>query len=96
MEDSACENFSDDPVEIVYDNSMLAVTKSNGHIVENNPLAFSLRFWESSVDIVPSSDTSNEPINDIVDIESIEYVSRIYSHMLGGGYTYLLMGVDQL
>ncbi|KAJ4358042.1 uncharacterized protein N0V89_002621 [Didymosphaeria variabile] len=76
MRDIGCGDFSSGPIAI-FNNSLLAVTQTNGHLVlENhdaaNPLAFSLKFWNSDLNILPSGNMNDGPIKDIQDISSVQ------------------------
>ncbi|KAF2450763.1 hypothetical protein P171DRAFT_146230 [Karstenula rhodostoma CBS 690.94] len=74
-----CGRFAPGPIIVSYNASLLAVTQTNGHIVQEdhdaaNPLAFSLKFWNAGLEILPSGNMDTGPVKDIQDISSVQYV----------------------
>ncbi|KAK7186955.1 hypothetical protein PSPO01_07084 [Paraphaeosphaeria sporulosa] len=70
-----CERFAPGPIIVSYNTSLLAVTQTNGHLVQENhdaanPLAFSLRFWNAGLKILPAESMDTGPVRDIQDISS--------------------------
>jgi hypothetical protein len=64
---------------ISYNTSLLAVTQTNGHLVQENhdaanPLAFDLKFWNAGLNILPRRNMDIGPVKDIQDISSVQYV----------------------
>lgn len=72
IEDSDCDTRWGGPIEVTYENSLLAIVKSNRHIKEQNELTFALKFWDKSLNMTPIRDDADGPINDIQTIESCE------------------------
>lgn len=70
-----------EPVEVTYENSILAIVKSNRYAEDNNELTFSLRYWDKNLNITPAYDDDGGPINSIQNIDSVEYVgSTLHVH----------------
>ncbi|KAJ3496249.1 hypothetical protein NLG97_g2796 [Lecanicillium saksenae] len=65
------------PVEVTYKNSILAIVKSNGYVEDQNELTFSLRYWDSNLNITPIYDSADGPINSIQNIDSVD-MNRYY------------------
>lgn len=63
-----------EPVEVTYENSILAIVKSNTYIEDQNELTFSLRYWDKNLNITPANADADGPINSIQNIDSVEYV----------------------
>ncbi|KAJ4163547.1 hypothetical protein LMH87_005268 [Akanthomyces muscarius] len=61
-----------EPVEVTYENSILAIVKSNRYAEDNNELTFSLRYWDKNLNITPAYDDDGGPINSIQNIDSVD------------------------
>ncbi|KAF2190750.1 hypothetical protein K469DRAFT_392042 [Zopfia rhizophila CBS 207.26] len=72
-EDDECDTFAIGPVEISYDSSLLAITKPNRYVEDQNELSFSLKFWDKSLNITPTANLHDGPINDMQNIESVDF-----------------------
>ena len=71
MDDTECDTFAKGPVEISFDNSLLAIVKSNRYVPDQNEVTFSLSFWDKSLNITPARNNDDGPINDIQTISSV-------------------------
>ncbi|OAA73360.1 14-3-3 domain protein [Cordyceps fumosorosea ARSEF 2679] len=65
------------PIEITYENSILAIVKSNRFVKDQNELTFSLRYWDKQLNITPVHDDADGPINSIRNIDSVD-MNRYY------------------
>ncbi|XWW92372.1 hypothetical protein V2A60_000295 [Cordyceps javanica] len=65
------------PIEVTYENSILAIVKSNGYVKDQNELTFSLRYWDKNLNITPIFDDADGPINSIRNIDSVD-MNRYY------------------
>ncbi|KAJ4292539.1 hypothetical protein N0V90_009202 [Kalmusia sp. IMI 367209] len=77
VEHSDCDTFAPGPIVISFSNSLLAVTQTNGYLIKGNhdvanPLAFSLKFWDSGVNVLPDGNMNDGPIKEIQEISSVE------------------------
>ncbi|KAM3485030.1 hypothetical protein MY8738_001713 [Beauveria namnaoensis] len=61
-----------EPVEVTYENSILAIVKSNTYVEGHNELIFSLRYWANNLNITPVHDNADGPINSIQNIDSTD------------------------
>lgn len=71
MDDTECDTFAKGPVEISFENSLLAIVKSNRYVPDQNEVTFSLSFWDKSLNITPARNNDDGPINDIQTISSV-------------------------
>ncbi len=62
---------------MTYENSILAIVKSNTYVEDQNELTFSLRYWDKNLNITPIYDDADGPINSIQNIDSVEYVRTV-------------------
>ncbi|KAJ6780209.1 hypothetical protein PWT90_01936 [Aphanocladium album] len=60
------------PVQVTYKNSILAIVKSNTYVEDQNEVTFSLRYWDSNLNIAPIFDIADGPINSIQNIDSVD------------------------
>lgn len=72
VDDTECDTFSPGPIEVSYENSLLAIVKSNPYDLDKNEVTFSLKYWDKSLNITPLFNTWDGPINDINHIDSVE------------------------
>ncbi|GJN76584.1 hypothetical protein PLIIFM63780_000068 [Purpureocillium lilacinum] len=73
MDDTECDTFAKGPVEISFENSLLAIVKSNRYVPDQNEVTFSLSFWDKSLNITPARNNDDGPINDIQTISLNRY-----------------------
>lgn len=67
-----CDTFTDETIEIEYENSILAIVESNGYYDEPHGFEFGLTYYDKSTNITPTHFTSgNSPVNDVVSIQSV-------------------------
>ncbi|RDL40267.1 uncharacterized protein BP5553_00246 [Venustampulla echinocandica] len=71
MDDEECDTFTDGPVEVSYD-SLFSIFKSSRGSRSPNQVNFALRYWDKSLNLTPSHNNWDGPINDITDIESVD------------------------
>lgn len=79
IEDSDCDTFAPGPIVVSYENSLLALTQTNGYLTRGNPssanpLAFSLKFWTAGLNLLPSGNMDDGPVKEIQEISSVRYV----------------------
>ncbi|KAF2751323.1 hypothetical protein M011DRAFT_483258 [Sporormia fimetaria CBS 119925] len=76
IDDSECDTLFNKAVEIVYENSMLAITKENEYIENANPLAFSLRYWDKTANITPPWYSPDGPVDGVTDVSSVKFLTE--------------------
>lgn len=70
-DETECDTFTDGPIEIEYENSILAIVEPNTYYEEPHEFEFDLTYYDKSTNITPTHFTGNSPVNDVVSLQSV-------------------------